>query len=104
MYFELGRKENAVTTGVPCLKVPIHRKLGYGLSHQTHAEALAVCHRALGQPPVETPVPLTWQTVCARRGEAHPERCPACGQRLVCTGVIPRGGAPPPVRAGERAA
>jgi hypothetical protein len=76
----------------------------YGLYHHTHAEALAVCHTALGQPPVETPVLLTWQTVCARRGEAHPERCPACGQRLVCTGVIPRGGAPPPVRAGERAA
>jgi Putative transposase/Transposase zinc-binding domain len=76
----------------------------YGLSHPTPAEALAVCRPALGQPPVETPVALTWQTVCASRGEAHPERCPPCGQRLVCTGVIPRGGAPPPVRAGERAA
>jgi Putative transposase/Transposase zinc-binding domain len=75
-----------------------------GLYHQTHAEALAVCRTALGQPPVETPVPLTWQTVCASRGEAHPERCPTCGQLLVCTGVIPRGGAPPPVLAGERAA
>jgi len=76
----------------------------YGLYHPTQAEALAVCRTALGQPPVETPVPLTWQTVCASRGEAHPERCPTCGQRLVCTGVIPRGGAPPPVLAGERAA
>ena len=76
----------------------------YGLYHPTQAEALAVCRTALGQPPVETPVPLTWQTVCAPRGEAHPERCPTCGQRLVCTGVIPRGGAPPPVLAGERAA
>jgi Putative transposase/Transposase zinc-binding domain len=76
----------------------------YGRYHQTPAEALAVCRTALGQPPVETPVPLTWQTVCAPRGEAHPERCPTCGQRLVCTGVIPRGGAPPPVLAGERAA
>ena len=76
----------------------------YGLYHPTQAEALAVCRTALGQPPVETPVPLTWQTVCAPRGEAHPERCPTCGQLLVCTGVIPRGGAPPPVLAGERAA
>src|SRR5439155_602832 len=76
----------------------------YGLYHQTHAEALAVCRTALGQPPMETPVPLTWQPVCAPRGEAHPERCPTCGQLLVCTGVIPRGGAPPPVLAGERAA
>ena len=77
---------------------------GYGLYQQTHAEALAVCRTALGQPPVEPPPALDWQTVCAQRGEAHPERCPTCGQRLVCTGVIPRGGAPPPGRAGERAA
>ena len=77
---------------------------GYGLYHQTHAEALAVCRTALGQPPVEPPPALDWQTVCAQRGEAHPERCPTCGQRLVCTGVIPRGGAPPPLRAGECAA
>jgi hypothetical protein len=77
---------------------------GYGLYHQTHAAALAVCRMALGQPPVEPPPALDGQTVCAQRGEGHPERCPTCGQRLVCTGVIPRGGAPPPVRAGERAA
>ena len=37
------------------------------------------------------------QTVCAQRGEAHPRRCPTCGQLLVCTGVIPRGrGSSPP--------
>lgn len=67
----------------------------YGLYHPTHAAALAVCRTALGQAPMEVPVCLDWQTVCAQRGEAHPERCPTCGQRLVCTGVIPRGGAPP---------
>jgi hypothetical protein len=76
----------------------------YGLYHPTQAEALAVCRTALGQPPVEVPLGLDWQTVCAQRGDTHPERCPTCGQRLVCTGVIPRGGAPPLVRAGERAA
>jgi hypothetical protein len=76
----------------------------YGLYQHTHAEALAVCRTTLGQPPMEVPRGLDWQTLCAQRGEAHPERCPTCGQRLVCTGVIPRGGAPPPVRAGERAA
>ena len=76
----------------------------YGLYHPTQVKALAVCRTALGQPPVEAPVLLNWQTVCAPRGEAHPERCPTCGQLLVCTGVIPRGGAPPPVLAGERAA
>jgi hypothetical protein len=59
---------------------------------------------ALGQPPVAVPAPLGWQTACAQRGDTHPERCPACGQLLVCTEVIPRGGAPPPVLAEERAA
>ena len=76
----------------------------YGLYHHTHADVLAVCRTALGQPPVEAPVCLDWQTVCAHRGDLHPERCPTCGQRLVCTGVIPRGGAPPVMGAEERAA
>jgi hypothetical protein len=67
----------------------------YGLYHPTHAEALAVCRVALGHPPAEGPVSLDWQTVCAQRGDAHPEWCPTCGQLLVCAGVIPRGGAPP---------
>jgi hypothetical protein len=76
----------------------------YGLYHHTHAEALALCRAQLGQPPVVVPVALDWQTACAQRGDAHPERCPACGQRLVCTGIIPRGGAPPLVLSGEHAA
>jgi len=74
----------------------------YGLYHHTHAEALAHCRAALGPPPVEAPTGLDGPTACAQWGDAHPERCPTCGQLLVCTGVIPRGGAPP--RAGERAA
>jgi putative transposase/transposase-like zinc-binding protein len=76
----------------------------YGLYHHTHAEALARCRGQGGQPPVVVPVVLDWQTVCAQRGDMHPERCPACGQRLVCTAIIPRGGAPPPVRSGAYAA
>jgi hypothetical protein len=76
----------------------------YGLYHPTHAAALTSCRTACGQPPLEAPPALDWQTVCAQRGDAHPERCPTCGQRLVCTSVIPRGGAPPPVRAEEHAA
>jgi hypothetical protein len=70
----------------------------YGLYHSTQTAGLALCRAALGQPPVVVPVGLDWQTVCAQRGEAHPERCPTCGQLLVCTGVIPRGGAPPHLR------
>jgi Putative transposase len=76
----------------------------YGLYHATQAEALASCRAVLGQRPVEAPAALEWQTVCAQRGELHPECCPTCGQLLVCTGVIPRGGAPPPALAWERAA
>jgi len=76
----------------------------YGLYHHTYAEALALCRTQLGQPPVVIPVRLDWQTACAQRGDMHPERCPACGQRLVCTGVIPRGGAPPPALPGVWAA
>jgi Putative transposase len=76
----------------------------YGLYHHTHAEALGLCRAQIGQPPVVIPVALDWQTVCAQRGEVHPERCPTCGQLLVYTGVIPRGGAPPPVLTGAQAA
>jgi hypothetical protein len=76
----------------------------YGLYHHAHTEALAHGRAALGQPPVESPPDLAWQTVCAQRGDAHPEQCPICGQLLVYTGVIPRGGAPPPVVAREYAA
>ena len=76
----------------------------YGLSHHTHAEALALCRAQVGQPPVVVPVVLAWQPVCAQRGDAHPERCPACGQLLVYTALIPRGGAPPLVLPREHAA
>ena len=76
----------------------------YGLYHPTHADALVICRAALGQPPVEAPPALDWQTVCAQRGAMHPECCPTCGQLLVCTEVIPRAGAPPPVLWRERAA
>jgi Putative transposase len=89
------------------LPVPVPQTRGvraYGLYQPTQAEAFASCRAALGQPPVATPVVLAWQTVCAQRGEQPPERCPVCGQLLVCPGVVPRGGAPPPGLAGERAA
>jgi hypothetical protein len=89
------------------LHVPVPQTRGvrsYGLYHPSHAAALTVCRAALGQPPMEAPAALDWQTVCAQRGDAHPERCPTCGQRLVCTSVIPRGGAPPRIASGECAA
>jgi Putative transposase/Transposase zinc-binding domain len=70
----------------------------YGLYQHSHSAALAACRPQLGQPPVVMPACRDWQSVCAERGEAHPERCPLCGVGLVCTAVIPRGGAPPPLR------
>jgi hypothetical protein len=69
---------------------------GWGLYAHTQGAALAVCRQQLGQGPVEAPPPWEWQSACAERGEAHPERCPVCGQPLVCTVLIPRAGAPPP--------
>jgi hypothetical protein len=76
----------------------------WGLSHPMQAEALAACRTQVGQPPVAAPGRLAWQTVCAQRGAVHLERCPACGQVLVGTSVIPRGGAPPLGLSGEHAA
>jgi hypothetical protein len=76
----------------------------WGVYHPMKAEALACCRLQVGQPPVAIPARLDWQIVCAQRGEAHPEQCPTCGQLLVCTVVIPRGGAPPPALSGKRAA
>jgi hypothetical protein len=76
----------------------------WGLSHARHADALPVCRAPLDQPPVVLPVRLDGQTVCAQRGDAHPEQCPICGQLLVCTMVLPRGGVSPPASSQERAA
>ncbi len=76
----------------------------WGLYHPRHADTLPVCRAQLGPPPVVLPVRLDWQSVCAQRGAAHPERCPTCGQLLVCIGMIPRGCVSPPAPPEECAA
>jgi Transposase zinc-binding domain/Putative transposase len=76
----------------------------YGRYPHPQAAARAAWRTALGHPLGEAPGCLDGQTGWARRGEAHPERCPTGGLRRVCTGVSPRGGAPPSRLAGERAA
>jgi Putative transposase/Transposase zinc-binding domain len=89
------------------LHVPVSQSRvvrSYGLYHHTSAAALPRCRAQLGPPPVVIPVALNGQTACAQRGDMHPERCPTCGQLLGCTGVIPRGGAPPPAPSGAQAA
>ena len=68
----------------------------YGLYAPSQGEAVAVCRAQLGQAPVATPVVLDGQTFCQERGDAHPERCPRCGRRLVRRGVVPRSRIPPP--------
>jgi hypothetical protein len=68
----------------------------WGLYAHTQGEELARCRQQLGQGPVQTPEPLDGVREGETGGEAHPDCCPVCGQRLVCTAILPRAGAPPP--------
>jgi hypothetical protein len=68
----------------------------WGLYAHTQGEALARCRQQLGQGPVQTPEPHDGVREGETGGEAHPDCCPVCGQRLVCTALLPRAGAPPP--------
>jgi hypothetical protein len=61
----------------------------YGLYAPAKGAALAQGRQALGPAPLETPPALDWQTYCAQQGPQHPERCPACGQRLLRTATVP---------------
>jgi hypothetical protein len=69
---------------------------GSGLYAPTTREALAVCRAPLGQGPVVQPPVLNWQAYGQDRGHAHPERCPVCGCRLVCLGLLPPSRVPQP--------
>jgi hypothetical protein len=57
----------------------------------------------LGHVPEVADERSSWQAVCARQGDFHPERCPVCGQWLVCTGTVVRrvGQDPPEVAMGR---
>jgi hypothetical protein len=68
----------------------------WGLYAHTQGAALARCRQQLGQGPIETPAPLDGPREGEAWGEAPPESRPLCGQRLVCTALIPRAGVPPP--------
>jgi hypothetical protein len=68
----------------------------YGLYAPTKQEALAVCRAQLSQGPMVQPPRLTWQEYGQDRGDAHPERCPVCGRRLVCLDLILQSRIPPP--------
>lgn len=58
--------------------------------------ALAVCRAPRGQEPVVQPPRLTGQAYGQDRGDAHAERCPVCGHRLVCLDLILPSRRPPP--------
>jgi hypothetical protein len=68
----------------------------WGLYTHTQGDALARCQQQLGQGPVE--IPPVWDAPRESVGgaEEQPACCPVCGQRLVCTALIPRAGVPPP--------
>lgn len=71
----------------------------WGLYAHTQGAALARCREQLGQGPMEAPESRDWQADGDQGGEGHGECCPVCGQRLVCTALVPRAGAPPPAAA-----
>jgi hypothetical protein len=83
------------------MRLPLEPFLGrgWGLYAPTQGTPLAMCRQQLGQGPVEVPRPWEWPSACAEWGEAHPECCAVCGQRLVCTTLMPRAGVPPPAAA-----
>jgi Putative transposase/Transposase zinc-binding domain len=72
----------------------------WGLYAHNQGDELAVCRSQLGQGPVEVPAPPDGPHADDSWGEAPPERCPVCGQSLVCTALLPRAGVPPPAATG----
>jgi Putative transposase/Transposase zinc-binding domain len=68
----------------------------WGLYAHTQGDELARCRQQLGQGPIETPAPRDGPHDREGWSEAPPECCPVCGQRLVCTALLPRAGVPPP--------
>jgi hypothetical protein len=72
----------------------------WGLYAHTQGAALALCRQQLGQGPVEAPAPRDGPHEGEAWDEAPSERCPVCGQRLVCTALLPRAGVPPPAEMG----
>ena len=68
----------------------------YGLSHASQADAVGHVRAEWGQMPAVTGETPSWQAVCARQGDGHPERCPVCGQWFITTGTVARHGGPSP--------
>lgn len=67
----------------------------YGLYSHTKKAELAKCREILGQEAVVIPEKIDWQS-CFQDTKDHPEICPVCGKRLICSGLIT------PVNSSER--
>ena len=76
---DVARGGLSATVAPPCPGAPEARRAVLRADHPTPAAALTICRTALGQLPLAAPPALDWQTVCAQRGAAHPERCPPAG-------------------------
>lgn len=60
----------------------------YGIYAHTKKDELQRCREILGQGPLGETEFLDWQS-CFEHSEDHPDLCPVCGKRLICTGVLP---------------
>jgi hypothetical protein len=59
----------------------------YGIYSPSKKDDLSLCREILGQGPVKEPDFIDWQS-CFEQSDDHPELCPICGKRLVCTGIV----------------
>ena len=81
----------------------------YGIYSPSKKDDLSLCREILGQGPVKEPDFLDWQS-SFEESDDHPELCPICGKRLVCTQILPPlrilqySGDPPPIEGYRKAA
>jgi Putative transposase/Transposase zinc-binding domain len=76
------------------------RVRGWGLYGHTQGAALVQCRQQVGQGPVEVPPPREGPHENEAWGQAPAERCPVCGQPLVCLALLPQAEIPPPTETG----
>ena len=69
----------------------------YGLYGRHAHEMRDQCRAQLGQRPQEKPVVLDVEQCWEKAGHHEKLCCPVCGQRMICVGRFPPGGAPPEV-------
>jgi len=60
----------------------------YGIYAPRKRDGLSLCREILGQGPVKEPDFIDWQS-SFEESDDHPELCPICGKRLVCTQILP---------------